>query len=79
MRSILFPKPVDFKFNKDTYKFIGVLASIALMGFVYTIILMVGKYTVLVLLPINLLNSTIIMLHQVSLKTEEMIQVLRFI
>lgn len=41
VRSILFPKPVDFKFNKDTYKFIGVLASIALMGFVYTIILMV--------------------------------------
>ena len=79
MRSILFPKPVDFKFNKDTYKFIGVLASIALMGFVYTIILMVGKYTVLVLLPINLPNSTIIMLHQVSLKTEEMIQVLRLI
>ena len=41
MRSILFPKPVDFKFNKDTYKFVGVLAGIAMMGFIYTIVLKV--------------------------------------
>ena len=43
VRSIMFPKPVDFKFNKDTYKFIGVLASIALLGFIYTIVLMVSE------------------------------------
>lgn len=42
VRSILFPKPVDFKFNNDTYKFIGVLAGIAVVGFVYTIIIMVS-------------------------------------
>ncbi|KAL3862275.1 hypothetical protein ACJMK2_008256, partial [Sinanodonta woodiana] len=40
VRSILYPKPVDFKFNRDTYKFVGVLASIALSGLVFTIILM---------------------------------------
>jgi len=42
VRSILYPKPVDFRFNRDTYKFVGILAAFALMGFVYTVILMVG-------------------------------------
>ncbi|XP_050414163.1 polyamine-transporting ATPase 13A3 isoform X2 [Patella vulgata] len=41
VRAILYPKPVDFKFNRDTYKFIGILAFIALMGFVYTLTLMI--------------------------------------
>ncbi|XP_021372872.1 probable cation-transporting ATPase 13A3 isoform X2 [Mizuhopecten yessoensis] len=41
VRSILHPKPVDFKFNRDTYIFIGILAAIAGLGFIYTIILMV--------------------------------------
>ncbi|XP_060069309.1 polyamine-transporting ATPase 13A3-like [Ylistrum balloti] len=41
VRSILHPKPVDFKFNRDTYIFIGILAIIAGLGFIYTIILMV--------------------------------------
>ncbi|XP_033763289.1 probable cation-transporting ATPase 13A3 [Pecten maximus] len=41
VRSILHPKPVDFKFNRDTYIFIGILAIIAGVGFVYTIVLMV--------------------------------------
>jgi cation-transporting ATPase 13A3/4/5 len=39
VRSILYPKPVDFKFEKDTYIFVGVLAIIACLGFIYTIIL----------------------------------------
>ncbi|ESP04540.1 hypothetical protein LOTGIDRAFT_135940 [Lottia gigantea] len=43
VRAILYPKPVDFKFNRDTYKFIGVLACIAVLGFIYTITLMVRK------------------------------------
>lgn len=38
VRSIQFPPPVDFKFEKDSYKFIGVLAVVAFMGFIYTII-----------------------------------------
>ncbi|XP_069105845.1 polyamine-transporting ATPase 13A3-like [Argopecten irradians] len=41
VRSILHPKPVDFKFNRDTYIFIGILAIIAGIGFIYTIVLMV--------------------------------------
>ncbi|XP_045161334.2 polyamine-transporting ATPase 13A3-like isoform X2 [Mercenaria mercenaria] len=43
VRSILYPKPVDFRFNKDTYKFVGILAGIALMGFIYTIVLMTRR------------------------------------
>jgi len=41
VRTILYPKPVDFKFNRDTYKYIGILAGIALAGFIFTIVLMV--------------------------------------
>ncbi|XP_067658645.1 polyamine-transporting ATPase 13A3-like [Haliotis asinina] len=41
VRSIMFPKPVDFKFNRDTYWFIGILAFIASLGFIYTVVLMV--------------------------------------
>jgi cation-transporting ATPase 13A3/4/5 len=32
----MYPKPVDFKFNTDSYKFIAVLAVIAVLGFIYT-------------------------------------------
>lgn len=39
VKSILYPKPVDFKFERDTYKFVGVLAMIAGLGFIYTIIM----------------------------------------
>lgn len=39
VRAILYPKPVDFKFNRDTYFFVGVLASIAGIGLIYTVIL----------------------------------------
>lgn len=38
VRSIMYPPPVDFKFQQDSYKFIGVLAAIASIGFVYTVI-----------------------------------------
>lgn len=40
VRSILYPPPVDFQFEKDSYKFIGILASIALMGMGYTMVRM---------------------------------------
>ncbi|XP_018404242.1 PREDICTED: probable cation-transporting ATPase 13A3 [Cyphomyrmex costatus] len=36
--TILYPPPVDFKFDKDSYKFIGILAVIATCGFIYTVI-----------------------------------------
>lgn len=38
--SILYPKPVDFAFTKDLLKFVGALASVAAVGFVYTLLLM---------------------------------------
>ncbi|KAL4221280.1 hypothetical protein ACF0H5_019543 [Mactra antiquata] len=43
VRAILYPKPVDFKFNRDTYFFVGVLAFIAGIGLVYTVILKVQR------------------------------------
>jgi len=39
IRSIMFPKPVDFRFNKQIHKFIGVLACLAFMGFMYSVVL----------------------------------------
>lgn len=39
VRSIMFPKPVDFKFNRHIHKFIGCLAGLAIIGFVYTVVL----------------------------------------
>ncbi|KAK3867069.1 hypothetical protein Pcinc_027432 [Petrolisthes cinctipes] len=38
VRSIMYPPPVDFKFQQDSYKFIGVLAGIASIGFIYTVV-----------------------------------------
>lgn len=38
VRSILYPPPVDFKFEQDSYKFVTLLACIASFGFVYTIV-----------------------------------------
>ncbi|KOC69420.1 putative cation-transporting ATPase 13A3 [Habropoda laboriosa] len=35
--AILYPPPADFKFDQDSYKFIGILAFIATCGFIYTI------------------------------------------
>lgn len=36
VRSILHPKPVDFRFNNDTYKYIGGLSVIALIGMAFS-------------------------------------------
>ncbi|EGI70387.1 Putative cation-transporting ATPase 13A3 [Acromyrmex echinatior] len=41
--TILYPPPVDFKFDKDSYKFMGILAIIAICGFVYTVITKVSR------------------------------------
>ncbi|XP_055621332.1 polyamine-transporting ATPase 13A3 [Toxorhynchites rutilus septentrionalis] len=38
IRSILYPPPVDYKFEKDSYKFIMVLAFLAGCGFFYTVV-----------------------------------------
>ncbi|XP_052854792.1 polyamine-transporting ATPase 13A3 isoform X2 [Drosophila gunungcola] len=38
IRSILYPPPVDYKFEQDSYKFIQFLALIACIGFIYTLL-----------------------------------------
>ncbi|GLV46341.1 anne boleyn [Carabus blaptoides fortunei] len=37
VRSILYPPPVDFRFEKDSYRFVVLLAGIASIGFIYTV------------------------------------------
>ncbi|XP_071944606.1 polyamine-transporting ATPase 13A3-like [Antedon mediterranea] len=41
IRSILFPKPIGFKFYKDALKFIGALFAISAIGIVYTIFVLI--------------------------------------
>lgn len=43
VRSIMYPPPVDFKFEHDTYKFVELLACIASVGFIYTVITKVAR------------------------------------
>ncbi|XP_060532708.1 polyamine-transporting ATPase 13A3 isoform X2 [Cylas formicarius] len=38
VRSILYPPPVDFRFEKDSYRFVALLAVVAGVGFIYTVI-----------------------------------------
>lgn len=40
VRSILFPKPIGFKFYKDSIKFIGMMSVMALVGMTYGIIVL---------------------------------------
>ena len=42
VRSIMYPPPVDFKFEHDSYKFVALLAVTAFIGFIYTSITKVG-------------------------------------
>lgn len=37
VRSILYPPPVDYKFEQDSYKFIMLLGLAAGVGFMYTL------------------------------------------
>lgn len=43
VRSIMYPKPVDFSFTKDLMKFIGFLACIAACGLLYSMTIMFGR------------------------------------
>lgn len=38
VRSMLFPKPSDFKFYQDSFKYIGVMALVAVLGFSISIV-----------------------------------------
>ncbi|CAF0758520.1 unnamed protein product [Rotaria sp. Silwood1] len=44
VRSILYPKPVDFKFNTDTYKYVGGMALIALGGMIFSLVLRIMRH-----------------------------------
>ena len=37
MRSILYPKPSNFKFYADSFKFVGVMAAFAVAGFLWSV------------------------------------------
>lgn len=41
VRSIMYPKPVDFSFTKDLFKFVFIMSLIAACGFAYTIAIMI--------------------------------------
>ena len=40
VRSIMFPKPAQFRFYSDSYKFIGLLACLGLVGFIYSVVIL---------------------------------------
>ncbi|KPJ00656.1 putative cation-transporting ATPase 13A3 [Papilio xuthus] len=43
VRSILYPVPADFKFDRDSYKFIFILACISILGLCYTVALKASR------------------------------------
>lgn len=43
VRSILYPPPADFRFDKDTYRFIWILATVAIFGSIYTAVAKVSE------------------------------------
>jgi cation-transporting P-type ATPase 13A2 len=43
IRSILYPKPVDYGFNNDTYKYLAGLSIIAIAGMIYTLIVKIQR------------------------------------
>ncbi|KAM3727132.1 putative cation-transporting ATPase W08D2.5 [Dirofilaria immitis] len=45
VRSIMYPKPIDLRFTRDLFKFIGFLCCIAFCGFSYTIVTMILRGT----------------------------------
>ena len=42
VRAILFPKPTEFRFSQDAFKFVGVLFLLSLIGIGYTFAIMVS-------------------------------------
>ena len=39
MRSILFPKPINIKYERDGVKFIGMMAIVGVIGFTFSIVI----------------------------------------
>lgn len=44
IRSILYPPPVDYKFEQDSYKFVALLGTVAFCGFVFTLVTKVSAH-----------------------------------
>ena len=44
LRSIMFPKSVDFKFTRDSYYYVGALFVCAMAGMIYTVIVKVPLF-----------------------------------
>ncbi|CAJ0587354.1 unnamed protein product, partial [Mesorhabditis spiculigera] len=44
VRSIMYPKPIDFEFNRDLLKFVGFLCIMASFGFAYTLAIMTSHH-----------------------------------
>ena len=42
--AIMYPPPVDFEFERDSYRFIGFLILLAVLGLTYNLILMVSLF-----------------------------------
>ena len=38
VRSILFPKPINIKYERDGVKFIGMMAIVGVVGFIFSIV-----------------------------------------
>ena len=63
----MFPAPVDFKFENDSYKFIGILSIIAVFGFIYTCTVQVKTLSLLInKVSIQLLDMACIQMVNVS-------------
>ena len=43
IRSILFPKPMGFKFYQDSMKFMGFMFLLSLCGMIYTIYMYISR------------------------------------
>ena len=62
VRSMLHPKPHKFKFYQDSFKFIGVMALVALIGFIYTaynFVLMGESLFIIFLRGLDLITITV--------------------
>jgi cation-transporting ATPase 13A2 len=62
VRSILFPKPNKFQFYRDSWRFIGVLAIIACLGFtisIYNFVLLKTHWEMIVIRALDLITIII--------------------
>ncbi|KAK2962385.1 ion-transporting P-type ATPase [Blattamonas nauphoetae] len=62
IRSMLFPKPTSFRFYEDSFKFVGVLFIIALIGFVVVCVMLIldgRKWYVLIMKGLDIITVAV--------------------